>query len=187
MIDGTESLSDTQPSGRGVMKRSLDRLDIEILRHLESDGRRSYSDIADDLGVAVSTVSARVAKLIETNVVRIVALINPHEVGFEAAATLLLAIEPNHFDDAVHQIIAFPEVDYASMTTGTYNLVVDVFCRDAEHLTELVAERLHVLPGIADIHVAYQLCRYPVPLQRVGLIEDRDHIEGQLGDSKETT
>ena len=168
------------------MKRPLDELDIGILRHLESDGRRSYSDIADALGVAVSTVSARVARLVETNVVRIVALINPHEVGFEAAATLLLAIEPSHFDDTVDQIIAFPEVDYASMTTGTYNLVVDVFCRDARHLAELVAERIHVLPGIADIHVAYQLRRYPVPLQRVGLIERRDQIEDQLEESRET-
>ncbi len=153
------------------MRRPLDELDIGILRHLERDGRRSYSEIAEDLGVAVSTVSARVAKLVDTGVVRVAALINPHGVGFEAAATLLFDIEPNHFDETVERIIGLPEVDYASMTTGTYNLVVDVFCRDAEHLAELVTERLHVLPGVGDINVAYQLRRYPVQMQRVDLIE----------------
>jgi len=156
------------------MRPPLDDLDIGILRHLERDGRRSYSEIADDLGVAVSTVSARVAKLIDTETVRVVALVNPHAVGFEAAATLLLDVEPNRFDETVETIIGFPEVDYASMTTGTYNLLIDVFCRDAEHLAELVAERLHVLPGVADVHVTYQLRRYPVPLQRVDLIEQRN-------------
>jgi Lrp/AsnC family transcriptional regulator for asnA, asnC and gidA len=161
------------------MKRPLDELDLGILRHLESDGRRSYSDIAEDLGVAVSTVSARVAKLIDTDAVRVVALINPHVVGLEAAATLLLDIEPNHFDETVDRIVGFPEVDYASMTAGAFNLVVDVFCRDADHLSELVAERLHVLPGVTDIHVAYQLRRYPVPSQRVGLIDHEDRVGGE--------
>lgn len=161
------------------MRHSLDEIDIRILRHLESDGRRSYSEIADDLGVAVSTVSARVAKLIELNVVSIVALINPHEVGFEAAATLRLAIEPKQFDAVVERVTAFQEVDYASMTTGRHNLVVDVFCRDAHHLAELVTERLYALEGVQDIDVAYQLRRYSVTHQRVDLIDLADTTENQ--------
>ena len=161
------------------MKRRLDELDIGILRHLESDGRRSYSVIADDLGVAVSTVSARVAKLIENDIVRIVALINPHEVGFEAAATLLLTIEPEHFDRTVEEIIAFSEVDYASMTAGAHNLVIDVFCRNAHHLAELVSERLHALDGVKDIDVVYQLRRYPVPRRGVDLIELRNRSDAK--------
>ena len=39
------------------------------------------------------------------------------------------------------------------------------------------SEDIHVLPGVADIHVAYQLRRYPVPLQRVGLIEHGNPVE----------
>jgi Lrp/AsnC family transcriptional regulator for asnA, asnC and gidA len=159
------------------MRHSLDDFDIRILRHLESDGRRSYSEIADDLGVAVSTVSARVAKLIDLNVVSIVALINPHEVGFEAAATLRLAIEPRRFDAVVERVTAFQEVDYASMTTGRHNLVVDVFCRDAHHLAELVTERLYALEGVQDIDVAYQLRRYPVTHRRVDLIDPANTTE----------
>jgi len=162
------------------MKRVLDELDIGILRHLEKDGRRSYSEIAEDLGVAVSTVSARVSRLIEQDVVSVTALINPHAVGFEAAATLLLSIQPRHFDRLVERIIEFPEVNYASMTTGTHNLVVDVFCRDAEHLAELITGRVHELEGVQDIDVAYQLRRYNVKQKGVALIEF-DHPT-ELGD-----
>jgi len=153
------------------MRHPLDELDIGILRYLEEDGRRSYSEMAEDLGVAVSTVSARLAKMIEQNVVSIVALINPHEVGFEAAATLLLSIQPQHFDQVVESIIDLPEVNFASMTTGRHNLIVDVFCRDAQHLAELITGRLHALEGVHGIDVAYQLRRYRVKQKGVALIE----------------
>jgi Lrp/AsnC family transcriptional regulator for asnA, asnC and gidA len=112
------------------MRHALDDLDVSILSHLEEDGRRSYSEIADALGVAVSTVSTRVAKLIDRNVVSITAIINPQEVGLEAPATLLIAIQPRFFDEVVETIIACPEVVYASMTTGRQNLIVDVLCRN---------------------------------------------------------
>jgi Lrp/AsnC family transcriptional regulator for asnA, asnC and gidA len=105
----------------------LDKLDIAILKHLEQDGRKSYSDIAEDLEVAVSTVSARVTKLVEQNVVSIMALVNPHQVGLEAPATLNIAIKPRHYDQVVETILGYPEVNFASMTTGEHNLIVDVF------------------------------------------------------------
>jgi Lrp/AsnC family transcriptional regulator for asnA, asnC and gidA len=153
------------------MKHDLDALDISILRHLEEDGRRSYSEMAEALGVAVSTVSARVTKLIERNVVSIFASINPQKVGLEAPATLLISIEPRHFEHVVETILALPEIIYASMTTGRYNLVIDVFCRDAQHLSELVTNRLYALDGIQDIDVEYQLERFKVDPRSTALID----------------
>lgn len=138
-------------------RHSLDELDFAILRHLERDGRRSYSDIADDLGVAVSTVSARVTKLIEGDVVSILAHVNPHRVGLEAPAILSIAIEPQNYDQVVNTILGYPEVTFASMTTGKYNLVVDVFCRDSQHLAELITRRLNTLAGVRDVNVTYHL------------------------------
>lgn len=161
------------------MRHDLDDLDVNILGHLETDGRRSYSEIADALGVAVSTVSTRVAKLIERKVVSITAIINPQEVGLEAPATLLFAIQPRFFDEVVETIIACPEVVYASMTTGRHNLIVDVLCRDAHHLAELVTDRLYALEGIQDINVAFQLQKFSVEQAGVALIEFDRRANGE--------
>ena len=155
-------------------RHRLDKLDIAILRHLEQDGRRSYSEIAKDLGMAVSTVSARATKLIEWNVVSIVALVNPHEVGLDAPAIISIAIQPRYYDQVVETIIAYPEVNFASMTTGEYNLVVDVFCRDTQHLAELITRRLNTLDGIQDIKVAYQLQRLELRATGMDLIESEN-------------
>lgn len=138
---------------------SLDDLDVTILRHLEEDGRKSYSKIAEDLGVAVSTVSARVSKLIDRNVLSILAFINPFEVGLDAPALINVKIEPRHFEEAVAVIMEYPEVNFASMTSGEHNLFLDVFSRDSNHLTELITQRLYKVIGVQDINVTYQLQR----------------------------
>jgi Lrp/AsnC family transcriptional regulator for asnA, asnC and gidA len=135
----------------------LDELDFAILRHLQQDGRRSYSDIAQDLGVAVSTVSARVTKLIEADVVTIVAHVNPHKVGLEAPAILNISIQPRYYDQVIETVLSYPEVTFASMTTGEYNLIVDVFCRNSAHLAELITRRLNTLAGVQDLRVTYHL------------------------------
>jgi Lrp/AsnC family transcriptional regulator for asnA, asnC and gidA len=135
----------------------LDELDIAILRHLEQDGRRYYSEIAADLGVAVSTVSARVSRLIAQEVVTVLAHVNPHKIGLEAPAILSLSIQPGCYDQVVETILSYPEVTFASMTSGPYNLTVDVYCRSTEHLAELIADRVNALPGVEDIEVRYHL------------------------------
>ncbi len=150
----------------------LDKLDIDIIKHLEEDGRKSFSDIADALGVAVSTVSARVSKLIEQNVMSIMVLVNPHKVGLEALATLQIDIQPHQYDQVVEIILGYPEVNFASMTTGDFNLLIDVFCRSTQHLAELITQRLNTLEGIKDIKITYQLRRLKVRPAGMDLIKD---------------
>jgi Lrp/AsnC family transcriptional regulator for asnA, asnC and gidA len=149
----------------------LDKLDISIIKHLEQDGRKSYSDIAEDLGVAVSTISSRVTKLIDQNVISVMVLVNPHKVGLEAPATLSIAIEPHHFNQVVDEILTYPEVNFASMTTGNFNLLIDVFCRNTQHLAELITDRLNTLEGIKDIETTYQIQRLKVRPAGVELIK----------------
>jgi Lrp/AsnC family transcriptional regulator for asnA, asnC and gidA len=151
-------------------RHRLDELDIAILKHLEQDGRRSYSEIAEDLSVAVSTISARVTKMIEHNVVTFLAHVNPLAVGLEAPATLNIAIRPKHYDRIVETILRYPEVNFAAMTTGEYNLIIDVFCRDTQHLAELITSRLNILEGVQDIKATYQLKRLKLRPTSVDLI-----------------
>lgn len=152
----------------------MDELDIAILNHLEQDGRRTYSEIAADLEVAVSTVSARVTKLIEGDVVTILAHVNPYKVGLEAPAILGISIQPGHYDQVVDTILGYPEVTFASMTTGAYNLTVDVYCRSTGHLAELITDRLNQLPGVQDVEVSYHL--RILKLKPIGI--DAARVEG---------
>jgi Lrp/AsnC family transcriptional regulator for asnA, asnC and gidA len=164
-----------------TQRAQLDELDIAILRHLEQDGRRSYSEIAADLGVAVSTVSARVTKLIEAEVVTILAHVNPYKVGLEAPAVLSISIQPDRYDQVADTILAYPEVTFASMTTGAYNLTVDVYCRGTAHLAELVRDRVHSLQGVQDIEVRYHLKILKLKPIGIDAAMEQDRLASALG------
>jgi Lrp/AsnC family transcriptional regulator for asnA, asnC and gidA len=41
-----------------------------------------------------------------------------------------------------------PEVSYQVLIFGTYNLVVEVFCRDREHLTIFITNQIQIIQGV---------------------------------------
>ena len=62
----------------------MDELDLSILAALQTDGRRPFTDIAQNLGVSEGTVRNRVSKLIEQQVLHIVGLVDPNSLGLNA-------------------------------------------------------------------------------------------------------
>jgi Lrp/AsnC family transcriptional regulator, regulator for asnA, asnC and gidA len=120
-------------------KPTLDELDFQILSHLQKDGRMSFTVIAEKLNVSIGTVRSRFNKLIDDGTINIIGRVNPDKVGFRSYAHIAIYIRPATLKDQVAQKIAkLPEVSFLAMTSGDYDLEVDVMCRDNEHLTDFV-------------------------------------------------
>jgi Lrp/AsnC family transcriptional regulator for asnA, asnC and gidA len=141
----------------GMAAPVVDDLDLAILAQLQEDGRRSFTEIADTLNVSVGTVRNRVSRMIEENTVQIVGRVNPHRVGFSAPATINVAVQIPHLEAAIAEISQFPEVSWLALVTGEYDLIVDVLCRDVDHLTELITRRLQQVPGVIKTETVYVL------------------------------
>ena len=117
----------------------LDELDFSILSFLQKDGRMSFTVIAEQLNVSIGTVRTRVNKLIEEGTINIIGRVNPEKVGFRAYAHIAVFVRPATLKEKVAQKIAkLPEVSFLAMTSGDYDLEVDVMCRDNEHLVQFV-------------------------------------------------
>lgn len=58
----------------GMAQDSLDHLDRAILHQLEEDGRRAFREIARVVGTSEATVRARVKRMQDLEILRIVAL-----------------------------------------------------------------------------------------------------------------
>lgn len=118
---------------------TLDELDFSILSCLQKDGRMSFTVIAEKLNVSIGTVRTRVNKLIEEGTINIIGRVNPAKVGFGAYAHIAVFVRPATLKDKVAQKISKrPEVSFLAMTSGDYDLEVDVMCRDNDHLVEFV-------------------------------------------------
>lgn len=119
----------------------LDSLDFDILSCLQQDGRMSFTVMAGKLNVSVGTVRTRVNKLIEDGTINIIGRVDPDKVGFRSYAHIAVYVRPATFKEKVaQQISTFKEVSFLAMTSGDYDLEVDVMCRDNDHLVQFVNE-----------------------------------------------
>ncbi len=119
----------------------LDKLDFEILSFLQEDGRMSFTVIAEKLNVSIGTVRTRFNKLIEDGTVNIIGRVDPDKVGFRCYAHIAVFVRPATFKEKVAQKISkLPEVSFLAMTSGDYDLEVDVMCRDNNHLVDFINE-----------------------------------------------
>jgi Lrp/AsnC family transcriptional regulator for asnA, asnC and gidA len=117
----------------------LDELDFQILNCLQDDGRMSFTVIADKLNVSIGTVRTRFNKLLEDGTVNIIGRVDPDKVGFRCYAHIAVFVRPATLKEKVAQKIArLPEVSFLAMTSGDYDLEVDVMCRDNNHLVDFV-------------------------------------------------
>ena len=127
---------------------SLDKLDFEILSFLQKDGRMSFTVIAEKLSVSIGTIRTRFNKLIEDGTVNIIGRVNPDKVGFRSYAHMAVFVRPAALRDQIALHIAtLPEVSFLAMTSGDYDLEVDVMCRDNNHLVDLV-NQLSKIEGV---------------------------------------
>lgn len=126
----------------------MDRLDYEILSILQQDGRRSFTEIGKEVGVSEGTIRKRVTRLVDEGIIRIIGLVDPHLVGFDAPAIIQITVSPPHLEEAAQAIAQFPEVSYLLMVSGEYDLIVEVRCRSREHLASFIRDDLQKIPGV---------------------------------------
>jgi Lrp/AsnC family transcriptional regulator, regulator for asnA, asnC and gidA len=119
----------------------LDDLDFSILSFLQQDGRMSFTVIAEKLNVSIGTVRTRFNKLITDGTINVIGRVDPDKVGFHSYAHIAVFVRPATLKEAVAKNIAtLPEVSFLAMTSGDYDLEVDVMCRDNDHLVQFVNE-----------------------------------------------
>jgi DNA-binding Lrp family transcriptional regulator len=63
---------------------AIDELDQKIIRHLSVDGRRSFSDIGEALGVSNHTIIKRYNRLRKNGVLKVIVQINLNKIGYVA-------------------------------------------------------------------------------------------------------
>jgi Lrp/AsnC family transcriptional regulator for asnA, asnC and gidA len=131
-------------------EETLDGIDRAILRELQEDGRRAFREIARKLDVSERTVRARVHRLQSAGVLRVIAFVDPFQLGHSVLAMVLVRVESHAHDRVVETLQAWPEVSYVSTLVGRADVYLQVMCRDNEDLWDLVSRRLRGLDGVVE-------------------------------------
>lgn len=125
----------------------LDPIDAELIRHLQADGRRPYTQLAREVGLSEAAVRQRVQRLMESSTMQIVAVTDPLQLGLHRQAMVLIKVEGD-VRDVAEELSRFEEVDYLVMTAGSVDLLAEVVVSDDEALLDLLNDRIRSVPGV---------------------------------------
>jgi len=126
----------------------LDDTAKRIIELLQEDGRASYAAIAKAVGLSEAAARARVQKLLDAEIMQVVAVTDPMQVGFTRQAMIGIRTEgdPLRVGDRVADLT---EVDYVVTTAGSFDLLVEVVCEDDPHLLDVIRQ-IRELEGVVS-------------------------------------
>ena len=132
---------------------TLDKLDFSILRHLQEDGRKSFTEIADEMKVSVGTIRNRYNKLVQDNVLHIIGWTDPVRAGFNSYARVNVEIRPAKLvREVANQLLEIPEVSFLAITSGNYDLEINLVCKNNQHLLQVMHEGILKIEGVFETH-----------------------------------
>jgi Lrp/AsnC family transcriptional regulator for asnA, asnC and gidA len=125
----------------------LDDIDKAIIRELQLDGRTPYAKLGPAVGLSQAAVRQRVQRLIENGVMQVVAVTDPLMLGFTLEAMIGVEVDGD-LRAVASKVAQVDNVDYVVLTTGRFDLVVEVVCRDHEELLYLINDVIRAIPGV---------------------------------------
>lgn len=121
----------------------LDDLDLRILQELNRDGRKSFRDMARELGVSTSTVSNRVRRLEGRGIVTgYVPVVDQRAVGFDLPVVVGLRISKGKLLEVQRKVAEDPRVYGVYDVTGDWDSIVMARFRTTTELDAFIKKVL---------------------------------------------
>lgn len=126
----------------------LDDKSKRIIEELQRDGRATYGEIGRAVGLSEGAVRQRVAKLLSSGAVQIVAVTNPFQVGFGRIAMVGLKVA-GEVEPAADAVSGLDQVSYVVVAAGTFDLLAEVVCTDDAEMLEVLGA-MRRIPAVTD-------------------------------------
>ncbi len=125
----------------------LDEVSKGIIEQLQQDGRRPYAAIGKAVGLSEAAVRQRVQRLLDNNVMQIVAVTDPLELGFARQAMIGITVE-GPLEPVADELATMDEIDYVVITAGGFDLLAEVVCVSDEHLLDVLSNQIRMISGV---------------------------------------
>jgi len=119
----------------------LDETDYKIIELLKENGRVQNNEIASRLSISGGTVRNRIKKLIESNFLYIKGLINPEMIPGKQLVIIGIRVSDSKKMEKVGlYMTSLKDVVSVNMTTGRFDLIIDIFIEPKNLLNFLSVE-----------------------------------------------
>ena len=137
----------------------FDRIDIKILRALQSEGRLTNADLAERVNVSPATCHRRTQRLFDEGYITGVrAEIAPAAVGLGALVMVGVVLDrstPESFAAFEGAVMEMKEVLDCNLVAGDFDYLLKIRVRDMADFNKLHGNKLIALPGVRQTRTVF--------------------------------
>lgn len=135
-------------------KRSLDKLDMRILKTLQNDGRISYIDLASKVGLSSTPCIERVRRLEKEGFIEgYHARLNPQLLGYKMLVFVEISLSyqsPDSFQKFSESVQKLPYILECHLVSGDSDYLVKARISGISEYRALLGDVLLTLPGVKN-------------------------------------
>ena len=128
----------------------MDSLDKNLIELLARDARQSSEALAKQLNVSPATIRRRINKLIQSGVVRIVAVGDPNKIGFPLAAVICFDVAHEKLDSVMEMLANRREVRWVSSSTGRFDIIALARFHSTDELSDFMQKEMAHVEGLRN-------------------------------------
>lgn len=130
----------------------IDSIDRRILRLLSAKGRISFLEVARECGMSGAAIHQRVAKLEQHGIIAGYSVkLSPENLGFSTCAYVGVFLEKAiMYHSVVNELEKISEIVECHYTTGNYAIFLKVYCKNNQHLMEVLNGRIQTIAGVSS-------------------------------------
>ncbi|MCG3420235.1 Lrp/AsnC family transcriptional regulator [Oceanobacillus jordanicus] len=138
-----------------------DDIDRKLLEELTEDGRLSYVELAEKVGLSRVAVKDRIQNLKDKGVIeKFTVVINSEKFGKNVSAFFEVDVEPKQLQQVAQNLADNPHVASIYQMTGPSTLHMHVLVEDFQKLEVFINEELYAVTGITRVESSVILKRF---------------------------
>jgi len=126
----------------------IDKLDRKLIEELQKDGRESYTELAMKLGVTEGTVRKRVKNLVDKSIIKIVAVPNMSELGYNLMSIIGMQVKMVDLRKVADALAKKANVCHLAFVAGRYDVMALVVARSHKELSDFIEKEISTIPSV---------------------------------------
>ena len=142
----------------------IDRIDRQILEHLQKDGSLTNQQLAERVGLSPSPCSRRVKALEQAGIIMgRKTLLERRKLGLSLTVILQIGMDrhtPERFQEFEEKVAECPEVQELYLITGQQaDYILKVVVPDMEHYQQFLLNKITRITGVSGVHSSFVMRR----------------------------
>ena len=138
------------------MKEAVDDMDLKIIKLLEKDGRIPNTESAKKLKISETTVRKRIKRLIDTGLIKIVAIRNQAKLGYGLSGNIRIRADTRKTEKIANHLSAMDQIWYVAQLAGHDQFDIEFSVRSQHDLVGLL-DKINKIDGVFNTRPSIRL------------------------------